>query len=648
MSAVESPRTERLGPTRATLALGLLVALFLMGASAWLRVHAALGDPNFDALHPEGMLKSDPALLFYFVERILESGGWIPADFGAEPRILHPATIDVLAHFPMGYELVVAWCYRLLGGGVPLHVFCVYVAGVCASAVLLGVYGLALELTRRVSHALLAAALWATMLANYRTVGFVLVGEDFSLPWLALHLYLLARARRLRTPASMVVCALALVVALSTWHAAGFFVALEALAVYAWFLRSGENPLALPRAWIVPAIVFGGTLAVPFLRGTRAWASAPALVLVALWVSALVRRRGGVRRGTVVVAGRAASAAIAAAGLALPGGQAEYSHVFGLVWHKLVNVGELPANPNELPGEVRLMWQSSFATSSWAEISRALGLSALPCAWLLVRSWRVWRAGTAQAGLGRDRDLAACLGGLLALSLPLSWLIERTIVLPGMLVPVAAVLALPWIAVGGVSRTRAATAVLAGIALVQGAWLGQRLAHFQSAWYQPPERQTELRALLDALPSLVPADEAIATDFMNSTAILAHSRHPMVLQPKWEDRESRERALEVFTTFFQSTPEAMRRLLLEKYRCRYVLFDRFTLGSASMSISRYVGGLPANATPRPGTCWAEFSATDEARLRGIPGFELVYRSPRTLRRPDGQPSDHYLLYAIRP
>ena len=87
---------------------------------------------------------------------------------------------------------------------------------------------------------------------------------------------------------------------------------------------------------------------------------------------------------------------------------------------------------------------------------------------------------------------------------------------------------------------------------------------------------------------LVPAGEAVLADFMNSTAILAHTRRAIVLQPKYESRRSRERAELFLETFFDGTPEDLRRVMRDEFRCRYVVFDRFTLGI----LSRYTAGVP--------------------------------------------------------
>ena len=68
-----------------------LVALIaVVGLGTAIRTQTALSLPTFHRFQPEAMLRSDPALLYYITQRILDSGGLPPADFRADPRIEHP------------------------------------------------------------------------------------------------------------------------------------------------------------------------------------------------------------------------------------------------------------------------------------------------------------------------------------------------------------------------------------------------------------------------------------------------------------------------------------------------------------------------------------------------------------------------------
>ncbi|MBI5362088.1 MAG: hypothetical protein HZA53_02845 [Planctomycetes bacterium] len=635
----------RLASSRWALVGGAVVLFAAVAFGAWMRVHAALHDPWFDATQAEGMLKSDPALLYYFVERILESGGWLPADVHADPRILHPTPVDVTALFPLGMEFVVAWWRMLSGSGEPLHMTCLRVTSVLASCAAIGVYGLALELTRRVGWALAALGVFTFTWANYRTVGFLLVGEDFSVPWFALHLYLLARAARLRTPASIVLAALTWIAALATWHATSFFASIEAVLVWAWFARSGANPLAAPKAWLFPVVAFALSLLVPILWGTRFYGALPVQILFGLAAAAWLAHRGTRSHGVLVAASIAAAAAwFGIAWLvarALGGELSEYGPVWGLLAAKLRYLGELPTDPLALPAEVRLMWQGPFATAQPGDLASQLGFGLLVLPLLVLGAGRAWmrRGGGASTAL---------LGAALIVGLVLAWLISRTVILPGLLLPVAvAGCCSEWSARWASQRARTGiAAALVGLVFVQAADCADRVRGFESSWYRPPQRQQELRALVRALPSLVPDGEAIASDFMNSTAILAHTRHPILLQPKYEDRESRRRAVQFFDAIYHRTPDEVRRMLLDEYQCRYLVLDRFTL--TRLGASLYLGGVRSDARPTPGTWWELLAREAGPTLPEVRGYRLLYRSPTTIRDDDGRATDFYRVYEVVP
>lgn len=642
-SRCEGKTTAALECTPRGRLLGLGLLLLIIAFGAYVRIDTALRDPNFDRVHAEGMLKSDPGLLYYFTERILESDGLSPADFRADPRVEYPLTTDIPAMFPVGQEFVIAWCYRWFGGGMPLHVFCVYLMGIFAGLCALGVYGLALELTGRVLWAVLAAALYGLLPANYRTIGFILVGEDFSLPWFCLHLWLLARAARLRTRSAVFLAAVPLAIALSTWHATSFFFTLEAACFLAWFLRSGENPFTSRGSWIFPLVLGLFALFVPVLRNTLFLFSLPMQWMLGLLVAAWLERTRAASRRAQTVAACAVSVAALLLGVwisrSIGGGLGEYSHVFGLLWHKVIHVGQLPSDPNELPFEVRLMWQGPFDTLDLAWGITQIGMASVlivPAVYWAACDWR--EPGSTRAR-GRQRSWTL-LCTLVALSLPVAWLIERTILVPGILLPVVGACLLQ--RMGGSAKALACAITLLAL---QGFFFERFRSAHQISWYRPAQRQTELAELIRHIPELVPAGAPVAADFMNSTAILAHTRNPIVLQPKYEFRRSRERAERFLRTFFEGTPADLRRLILDEFRCRYLLVDRFTLGF----LSRYAAGVPrAPSELRPGTAAATFLSQDPRLLESVPGYRLLYRSPSRIVQSDGSPTDFFRLYEIEP
>jgi len=215
---------------------------------------------------------------------------------------------------------------------------------------------------------------------------------------------------------------------------------------------------------------------------------------------------------------------------------------------------------------------------------------------------------------------------LTALSFLAAFLIVRVQILPGLLAPVLAAVLLARI------PSRALAGGLAVVALAGQAHLQIDLVLDQDvAWYAwpGPERIAERVQLLDWIDANVPADQAIASDFLNSAAILAHTGHPIVQQPKYETARSRERIERFFEAFFQGEPRDVYRLL-RQLDCRWLVIDRPWLAN-----NCYIGGIAMadffQRGPRPGTAAAAFIHDDPRVFGQVPGFLLQYVSPPELR-----------------
>lgn len=629
------------GEPRAWRAAGVLALVLAIVLGTCIRIRTATGDANFDTEHSAGLLKSDPGLLFYLTERVVDAGGGVPADFRADPRIEHPALTDIPATYTVGQEFLVAWAAPFFGAGVPLHMVALWLMAACAALAVVGVYGLSFELTRSSAWASFAALLYLILPANYRTIGFILVREDLSLPLFAIHLWLLARAVRVGTVPAFALAGAALGAALATWHAMTFFVAIEAAVFFFWFLRTGENPFTerAPRALLAVTALF--TLAVPALFAKQALLSLPMQLAFALLAAAILGRTRprGARTAIAFAAWAALFGVSYALSRALDAGAGDFSHVFRLLLAKVRHLGVLPADPTAIPFESRLLWQGPFATLALdhAVASMRLGLLlALPA---FARAARTW-------GLGKGPRGEAWIAALAAFGLGAAWLVQRVFVLPGLVLPVVAAVFIGRRSGAATERraqgrTLVLGSALAALVLWQVIGFGTWLRDLRISWYEPAVRQAELATLVRELPRFVPEGAAVAGDFMTSTAILAQTGRPIVLQPKWETRASRRRVEQFLTTFFHESPAVLRRMLLEEYDCRYLLVDR-----GAMLMSRYVAGLRAGEPLRPGTAAERFLSQDAGVLADIPGFELLWRSPPELLQTNGRPSDFYRLYAV--
>ncbi len=688
--------------------IGILFLLGLIAFCAQSRIQGALKEPNFDAESARGMLRSDPGLLYYFVERILEADGGVPDDFDRDPRVAHPITVSLLEDFTIAQEFVVAWCYRWFGDGVPLHMMCVYVMAIFASLSAVGVYWLSLELTGKVRWAVIAAALFVLVPANYRTNGFILIREDFSVPWFALHLGVLATALRRPRVGWFLASGVALTLALSSWHAMGFVVTLEVATAWAWFLRTGRNPFTVPRSWVLPLSVALLSLFVPVLRSKWLLLSLPmqltgGLVLAAWWA----RRNPGAPETSKTRLTHFAAAVSGTAGMFLisflasrwsGAGLADYSHVVEFLLAKIRTLGQLPRDPNSIPFGARLLWQGPFDTNHPVRMyfdTTATGLLLLPSLAATLPFWTGWERGwlprlcsavlvaiafcllvplttpriwclvflavTGPAWFDRrDRDpRLACLTLFALVCVLVAYLVNRNIILCGLLLPTLAVTILfrmelhfresgwQWFGLplgpgarssGSMSNTHAALAASLAAALafgVQGYFFQVFTERANISWYQNRMMLAEIRQLVDWLDrneEVVPRHEAILSDFTNSTAVLAHTRHPIVLQPKYETAEARRRAEEYFTTMIRGTLADVCQML-DGYECRFLLVDRRTVWDGFS----YIAGIPAGNPPPPDSAIRTFYSQDSRVLESVPGLQLVYRSPQAL-------GDLYRLY----
>jgi hypothetical protein len=605
---------------RVKTAVAWLVALLAVLAVWRTRVALTHAIPNWNRADARGLLKSDPALLYWFTERIAENEGRLPDDLARTRAVQWPAEVDARVEFPQAQMWLAANTWRWSGRALPLHEWCVALFSLLAASAGLAVFGLARELSGSRALGLVALGTWALLPASWRTTSYVLLGEDLSFPAFAAHLWLLARAARVRTPSSFLLAGLALLVAMVSWHAAGFFVALEAGAFLAWTLRSGENALRVRHAWLALLPFLLASPFEPFLRGKLQFLSLPVQIAAALAGAAWIERRrersrrpalGPAARAALLVALLAGATGVAlAASRAVGGGLGDYSHVFGLIAAKLANLGRLPADPAELPFEVRILWQGPFETLQPRSLALHLNTALIGAAMLAVLALPTWWRG-------RGNATEAILALLSAVALLAAWLILRTAILAAVLLPTASVVAAArWRA----GRARLVTGLAALVLLAPPCIWFPELLHVtskQNNWYNP-DHVRELRQALAAIRAHVPAGEPVSSDEVNSTAVLAHTGHPILVQPKYESSAARARLEEYRSVATLGTPDELARYLGER-RARHLLYDWRILWS-----SRYQAGIPSSVDgARPGTALA-MTMQDPDRL---PGFELLWKSP---------------------
>jgi hypothetical protein len=349
------------------------------------------------------------------------------------------------------------------------------------------------------------------------------------------------------------------------------------------------------------------SLIVPVLR-SKLFLLSPAMQLAAaLGVAALFEPRSESPRTRAAVGVGALAVGAALAWLAtrwLSGGAGDYAHVAELVLAKLRYLGTLPIDPSGLPFGARLLWKGPFVTGS-AEIL----LAHLPVAGVLVPvvalvALPVWLRGDAD-----DAPFAVLALFTLAFA-AIGILIWRTVAVTSLVAPVAAAALLARV------RLEPLRAFVIGLAIVQAAAFASYLRTWEDEWYYPPH-QAELRSLVGWMRANLGDDGAVVGDFVTSTAVLAHTRHAIVLQPKYETRRSRER-IELFARALYTFPLAdFHRVVRDDFAARYLVVDRKILWAW-----RYLAGLRLDSRQLPrGTAAAAFLGPEPA---DAPGFRLLH------------------------
>ena len=120
--------------------------------------------------------------------------------------------------------------------------------------------------------------------------------------------------------------------------------------------------------------------------------------------------------------------------------------------------------------------------------------------------------------------------------------------------------------------------------------------------------------MVNMIEQMVPSGEAVACDEIGSTALLAHTGHPILAQPKYEWTAARERLQEFRQASSLGTPAELA-AFLDSHDTRYLFLDSTVL----WGLNYQVGMASPSAPYIPGTALAMAAATPDR----LPGFTLL-------------------------
>ncbi len=593
----------------------------------------------------------ESALLLRYVWMVA-SGIPIPA---LDAWIESPAGIHPAQTFPLWAEYLYGWLCRLsgyAGGDVEPCLRVVIPAVFCLG--LAGVFLAVRSMTRNTTASLLAALLYGVALPSViRSAGLEVSDENTALPLFSLHLWLtLAYFRR---PSLAAACAAGLVLG----AAVGFWdlMQLYALLVLVWslgvgLLRRESAREAAGFSLVQAAGLLAAAVCSPYQTAhglVIQWLGPPVLCAVALW--ALAGRRRACTAGAWVLI----LAAWGAGCLLLPHNPSAqpYTHFGTLLFYKLRYFNIRPEIPSQLPFDVRVLWAPALQSTGAGVFLCLFGRAGLVAA----ASWLF----PPPADAPQTVRAPSPVGFLLAVFLVLTAFFFRLHVFAAPLVCVQAgvwtarllsissapgVLALLPAALAASLLGPGATA--AGMALLAGAGLLSRLGvrvppapgmrwagvaavlllleteaantlRQSSAWgrsYYP----RETRALLGWMATQTPKGASVLAPFGISPLVLTFSERPIVLQPKYESAQLRDKVRRFSKSLFSDREEDFYGFCLEN-DVGYYLHARGTWSDTSPYSWRYISDTISCKNPESITC---FKFEEHPGL--LEYFEPVYAS----------------------
>ncbi len=534
--------------------VGSLLVLFVLAFATRYAVLRA----NVEALEGELPFTLESAIQFRMMERVYEGEG-IPAH---EPTIQYPEGIDVFRTDTVMAEYVYAGLARLLPDSVPLptRLRWIMIAWFSLTAPLMA-WWIRVGTDSRSGGVIVGLFFAVSLSAVIRSSGIEVSRETLALPLLLLHLGLAAWTDRkigLADPArssrsvwlAAIGSAVSLGLALAAWDMIQYYALLW--LIY-FILRAIREPDAAGSSRFIMHALPGFALLLvalisPYHRAHGLWAGPVLLVFYGVLLQELARRKG--------VSKAAGRVAIACAPLLLfvivPHGYgASYGHFGELLIAKLRFLNQKPVDPSLLTFNQRIMWVPALDSATW-RLTWMLFPAMLPFILIscLAAIWsRPRQRRSSPTGLLSASHLFFCLG----VSLVAFILFVRFHVFLALFA--AASLGWCWATVW---RSRRWPIYVLGALLPLGlAMEAMQVWEDPGRWGRPNVYYRELAEITEWLRDNGMGRPVLA-NFGVSGSIWAYGKSPVILHPKFESPDIRERVESYGTTLFKKDEEAFR------------------------------------------------------------------------------------------
>lgn len=533
-----------------------------------------------------------------------------PEILGNDKYQQYPSGVQSWRQYGILMEPVYGTLFRWLGSGrTTLVDFLIQLLPWVHAVLLVPLFVVCRKLGANFPASLAAVLVYATSSLVFSPILEALyLKETFS--WLLLAFFQLghfAVLREFRWSYLLLACA-SLFLFLISWHLAPFLVFAIVLAT---LLAQARDPWSVPKGIYTPA----GYLIVGLCAGLVPWLQerwfylSPTFLLLVGWTAWtwVVHRnprwitRAGVRWLALI--------AMVTLALLLPllnrTFSADYSHVTGLIWHRLVHFFQKPMDPMEIPFAVRVFWVSPFTSPRWSTLVYGIGFNAIVLMVGII--WASISAFKRDVGLAHRALAFSTVGFLLAFLL-----VER-------LAPVFIMFGVIALAVGvsGMIRAypRVVPSLAAGLFLflfpvlnlalplgdlvrISKSTLSGHIPGLGSIDQTWGRSRAELFEWMQAHPGPMGLqdsrlDVGIVAEIGMSPQILLYTGQPTVLNSQFENVEIRDRYEEYLEALFASN-EADLIGFCEKYQAGYLLINRDWAVSRGRNAPHYLAGHSGN------------------------------------------------------
>ena len=609
----------------------LLIVVF--GAAVATRF--AVLNANLDAFEGEMPFTLESAIQFQMTERVYTGEG-IPRH---EPTIQYPEGIDVFRTDSVMAEYFYGNVARWLPDTVPLstRVRWIMVVWFSLAAPLMAIW--VREWTGSRASGIWAGLFYAVSLsAVIRSAGLEVSRENFAIPFLMAHLALAAlsgnRAGRLSYGFAGA-SAVALGMALAAWDMIQFYLLLWS-ALYLWKVVRGSNMTREEQLrWLLPTCaVIATAILSPYHRAHGLWLS-PSLLL--LYGSLLTCWVGQVRQLNYWQRALLALTPLFLLMFLARGYVDNYGHFGELLSAKIRFLNQKPADPSLLTFNQRIMWVPALDSVTWSltlMLFPSIFVSILICGMNGVLLFR----NRSDAAFRTLSSQVSQHGFFLIVSILAFVLFVRFHVF-------VAIFGWAWVGMGWACfrHQRMWQNILMGMFL--GLALSVEANHVwvhPQRWGRPNVYHEEAREVIEWLREFAEGEPVLA-NFGISASLWAYADVPIILHPKFETPEIRNRVREYGEALFSKDEEGFRNWA-DQHGVAFFVYavGEFAERSPELQMRYFVDALE----PPPEAAARQFEfAPDTVRLWEWVLGNRKYRIFRIISRADEDAADQLTIQA---